>query len=80
MSGSFIPFGGGVYTCPGRHFAKREVLLTCAVLVALVDIELDRESDLEMDWSTCGFGTLKPKGAVPFRMRRRHGAVVTGCD
>lgn len=74
MSGSWIPFGGGGNTCPGRHFAKREVLLTCAVLAATVDIELEQADEMAMDWSTCGFGTLKPKEPVPYRMRERQNA------
>jgi cytochrome P450 len=73
MSGSWIPFGGGVNTCPGRQFAKREVLLTCATLASCFDIEIEQaDAKLEMDWSTCGFGTLKPKRPVPFRMRKAH--------
>ncbi|KAL0932811.1 cytochrome p450 family protein [Colletotrichum truncatum] len=36
----FFPFGGGVSMCPGRHFAKQEILLTVATLVTRFDMEL----------------------------------------
>jgi cytochrome P450 len=73
MSGSWIRFGGGVNTCPSRHFAKRKVLLTCDTLASSVDIELEQaHAKLEMAWSTCGFGTLKPKTPVVYRMRKAH--------
>ncbi|TDZ21502.1 25-hydroxycholesterol 7-alpha-hydroxylase [Colletotrichum orbiculare MAFF 240422] len=36
----FFPYGGGVSMCPGRHFAKQEILLTLATLVARFDMEL----------------------------------------
>ncbi|KAF6803898.1 cytochrome p450 family protein [Colletotrichum sojae] len=36
----FFPFGGGVSMCPGRHFAKQEILLTVAMLVTRFEIEV----------------------------------------
>ncbi|KAH0433866.1 hypothetical protein CcaCcLH18_05618 [Colletotrichum camelliae] len=36
----FFPFGGGVSMCPGRHFAKQEILLTVATLVTRFDMEV----------------------------------------
>ena len=32
--------GGGVTICPGRHFAKQEIMATIAMLVTNLDIEL----------------------------------------
>lgn len=32
LNGSWIPYGGGFRACPGRHFAKREILMTLAVM------------------------------------------------
>ncbi|KAK8062514.1 cytochrome P450 [Apiospora hydei] len=37
---SFFPFGGGYALCPGRHFAKREIMMATAIIVAKFDIEL----------------------------------------
>lgn len=69
MSGAFIPFGGGSHACPGRQFAKRQALLVCAVLAANFDIELDKALEpMQMDWSACGLGTLKPLRALPYRI------------
>ena len=31
--------GGGVSMCPGRFFAKQEIILTLAILVARFDLE-----------------------------------------
>ncbi|EOD52225.1 putative abc transporter cdr4 protein [Neofusicoccum parvum UCRNP2] len=39
ISGSWFPYGGGVRMCPGRQFAKREVLLTLALMASLFDVE-----------------------------------------
>lgn len=38
LSGKYFPFGGGHYMCPGRTFAKQEVLGTVAVLLLNFDI------------------------------------------
>lgn len=48
---AFFPFSGGYLICPGRHFAKQEVLMTIAVLVTNFDLEL-------VNW-------IKPDGSVP---------------
>jgi hypothetical protein len=32
--------GGGVSICPGRHFAKQEIMATIAVMVTTFDIEM----------------------------------------
>ncbi|GAB7324407.1 hypothetical protein MBLNU13_g08344t2 [Cladosporium sp. NU13] len=39
LTGKFFPFGGGHYMCPGRTFAKQEVLGAIAVLLLSFDIE-----------------------------------------
>jgi cytochrome P450 len=36
----FFPYGGGVSMCPGRHFAKQEIMLTLAMLVSRFDVEV----------------------------------------
>ncbi|OJD40672.1 nacht and ankyrin domain protein [Diplodia corticola] len=72
-SGSLFPFGGGARMCPGRHFAKREMLLTMALMVRDFDVEVTADSKaLEMGWKDFGLGTQRPKGRVPFRLRRRR--------
>ncbi|KAK0917458.1 hypothetical protein LTR02_000323 [Friedmanniomyces endolithicus] len=39
LGGKYFPFGGGHYMCPGRTFAKQEVLGTVAVLLLNFDID-----------------------------------------
>lgn len=36
LEGSWIPYGGGPRQCPGRHFAKRRILLTTALMVTFL--------------------------------------------
>lgn len=73
VAGSWVPFGGGPRQCPGRHFAKRQILLTIAMTVSLFDCEVLDESVRE-DFSLWGFGSgvSNPVGKVPFRIRRRR--------
>lgn len=40
LEGSWIPYGGGPRQCPGRHFAKRQILLTTALMVSSFDCEI----------------------------------------
>lgn len=32
--------GGGISICPGRHFAKQEIMATLAIMVTTFDIEM----------------------------------------
>lgn len=69
----YTPFAGGSALCPGRHFAKQEVVSTLARLVLRYDIELQVPDDWEpkMDPAFFPTGTLPPLDKVPFRIRRR---------
>jgi cytochrome P450 len=68
---NWVPFGGGRQLCPGRHFAKREILLTSAIFLSTFEIELINDNLPEPDKGIYGFGTMPPKGKVPCRIRRR---------
>ncbi|KAE8414446.1 cytochrome P450 [Aspergillus pseudocaelatus] len=70
LEGMWIPYGGGTSACPGRNFAKRLILFTCAFFVSQFDVDI-QVSSLDMDSSTFGLGTQKPKHKVPFAIRRR---------
>jgi len=73
LYGSWIPYGGGSRACPGRHFAKREILFTCAMLLAAFDIEiLAHEEDLKIAGGRYGFGAQYPAGKIPARIRKRY--------
>ena len=73
LAGGWIPYGGGPWMCPGRHFAKQEMIASFAMLFAYFDIELHTEEGFmpkpNMDFY--GLGVLPPKGEVPFRIRRK---------
>lgn len=74
LEGSWIPYGGGPRQCPGRHFAKRQILLTTALMVSLFDCEISQEGkDVKEDFSLMGFGggMSNPVGKVPMKIRRR---------
>ncbi|KAM7216356.1 putative cytochrome P450 E-class, group IV [Rhypophila decipiens] len=50
MSGraaDLFPYGGGVSMCPGRFFAKQEMMMTVALLVSRFDIEFVEWTNLE---------------------------------
>ena len=78
VTGSWIPYGGGSKMCPGRHFAKQEILLTFAILCSAFDIELrtNAKSGPQPDMRFYGLGTLPPRAKTPFRIRRRTGILV----
>ena len=71
--GAWIPFGGGISMCPGRHWVKLQMLLTFAIISSTFDIELlAGEKDLKVDLTRHGLGTLHPAEKVPFRIRRKE--------
>jgi cytochrome P450 len=85
LSASWIPYGGGLRLCPGRHFAKQEMLVSTAVWLSAYDIELkaspgapprgggapSRGHKFEVNKNYFGFGTMPPKGKIAARIRRR---------
>lgn len=38
--GDFIPFGGGLNICPGRHLGKSEILIAVTMMLTKFDFEL----------------------------------------
>ncbi|CAG8975898.1 hypothetical protein HYALB_00006515 [Hymenoscyphus albidus] len=77
LEGSWIPYGRGPRQCPGRHFAKRQILLTTALMIRLFDCEiLKGGKDVKENLTLHGFGggMSQPAGKVPMRMRRRNTA------
>ena len=71
LDGIFIPYGGGQAMCPGRMFAKQEILFTLAVLLDEYDIEMGGGRAPEIDFRSFGTGTLAPGGRTAFRIRKR---------
>ncbi|KAK8110448.1 uncharacterized protein PG998_006905 [Apiospora kogelbergensis] len=77
--GSWIPYGGGAAMCPGRQFAKLEILITVALLVSKFDIEFlewtfkdGRKSDRpgRPDDAEMGSGVIKPDRDMKVRWKR----------
>jgi Cytochrome P450 len=71
LAASWIPYGGGVRLCPGRHFAKQEMLVSAAVWLTAYEVELRPGEKYEVDKDYYGFGTMPPKGKIAARIRRR---------
>lgn len=73
LAGGWIPYGGGPWMCPGRHFAKQEMIASFAMFFACYDIELRTEerSMPEPNMDFYGLGVLPPKGKIPFLIRRK---------
>ena len=74
VAGGWIPYGGGQRMCPGRHFAKQEIIGTLALLLTHYEIVLrvSKEGVAESDMRFFPFGGLPPTKEIPFSMRRRR--------
>jgi cytochrome P450 len=72
MADNYMPYGVGERTCPGRFFARREIVAFCANIVNDFDIEiLTTEKIFESSSAFYGLGTQRPLKSVPFKIRRR---------
>lgn len=76
---SYFPFGGGANVCPGRYYAKSEVLLTIGLIVSRFDIELagwtkadgsPSDRPAESDLRYCGAGAMPPDRGMQVRWKR----------
>lgn len=71
-SGAWIPFGGGIHQCPGRHWVKLQMILCFAMICSSFEIELtDGAKHPQQDMRKYGLGALQPKNLTPFRIRRK---------
>jgi cytochrome P450 len=80
LEGSWIPYGGGPRQCPGRHFAKRHILLSAALMITLFDCEVSEEGkNVQSDFSIFGFGGGMSHAArkIPGKLRRRRGGILS---
>ena len=67
LSGAWSPYGGGANMCPGRAFAKNEIIVGMAVLVASYDIEFQVPEGFKPHVNMDYF----PVSLVPFRATTR---------
>lgn len=71
-AGAWIPYGGGIHQCSGRHWVKLQILLSFAMMCSAFEIELAEGGKVPgMDMRKYGLGVLQPEGKTPFRIRRR---------
>ena len=69
-SGAWVPFGGGIHQCPGRHWVKMQMLLSFAIISSTFDIELLAPGEkVKVDMAKYGLGALNPAEKVKFRIR-----------
>jgi hypothetical protein len=68
-SSNLRPYGGGATMCPGRHVAKRAVLLFVAMVLRDYDIELEGTAGLEPDMSKPAPGLMSPKIESEMKVR-----------
>ncbi|KAI4199454.1 MAG: hypothetical protein LQ350_004595 [Teloschistes chrysophthalmus] len=75
-SGAWVPFGGGIHMCPGRHWVKLQMLTSFAMINDAFDIELlDSKDSLRVDMRKFGLGALQPAEKARFRIRRKQQVV-----
>lgn len=70
---SLIWLLGGHHACPGRVLAMRIMLLSCATMSTMFDIELLKSSnEPKFSPSRFGLGVQVPSSKVPFRIKNRQ--------
>ena len=78
--GKMFPYGGGIFLCPGRTFAKQEIMAAIAVMLLRFDFEVlgyvkmdGTKSDRppRRDEEYVGSGVMPPDRDLRVRLRRR---------
>jgi cytochrome P450 len=73
LANSYMPYGIGERTCPGRGFARREIVAFCALIVDQFDIEiLSKEKGFKVTSAFYGIGTQRPRNKIAFKIRKRQ--------
>jgi len=77
LGGKYFPFGGGHYMCPGRTFAKQEVLGAVAVVLLGNDVEVkgfkDGKGFPRLKNGLAGNVVVGLEGDMKVKMKRRRG-------
>jgi len=68
---AFMPFGAGVSMCPGRHWARNEILILVALLVQQCEWKVEGDGVPQQDYSRVGIGVYQPKGDMKISYRYR---------
>jgi cytochrome P450 len=78
--GKMFPYGGGIYLCPGRHFAKQEIMAAIALMILRFDFEVlgyvkmdgsRSERGPRLDEEFVGSGAVPPDRDMRVRLRKR---------
>lgn len=70
---SFIPYGGGIHLCPGRHFAQLEIFATAALMIVALDCQREDGEPIEMPEIKIVNGTMRPATPMMVKMKKRKG-------
>ena len=67
---ALMPFGAGVSMCPGRHWARNEILVLVAMVVQRLEWRLEDGVKVpDVDYSRVGIGVYQPKGDMNLQYR-----------
>jgi cytochrome P450 len=78
--GKMFPYGGGIFLCPGRNFAKQEIMAAIAFMLLSFDFEVlgyvkmdGGKSDRgpRLDEQFAGAGVTPPDRDIRVRLRKR---------
>ena len=69
-SESFLPFGHGRHSCPGRFFASQEMKLMLAHIVMNYDVKIDGPRPKNIEIKGAAFPDAKAKLLVRLRQDR----------
>ena len=75
MNGAYRVFGGGVTMCPGRHFARTEIVAFVGMLTTAFDVSTTSGAGLKVPEQEIGFGisVRKPLSDVEVELKWREG-------
>lgn len=74
-SAAYRAFGGGGVICPGRHFARSEIVGFTALMLLAFDVTMEDDGVIELpekDDRRIPLSVMKPAKDVRIRIRRRE--------